>query len=278
MKKIIVPCDFSNEAVNAFRMAVDIAAMSKGEVHLVNVVELPVMHDTMLMPVLSFEESLLAEVREKAEKQFLKLQSKYAGEMKKIKSSVLFGATAVMLLRYIEENGIDLVLMGSKGSSGVREALIGSNAEKIVRRAEVPVVVVKKYLKASDIKNIILPNTLEHDQEAFISKVKALQNFFKAKLHIVYINTPTNFTRDAVTRDRLEKFAKRYMFKDYTLNVYNDVYEENGVINFSASIGAGMVAMGTHGRKGISHVLSGSIAEDVVNHIQFPIWTYTLKS
>jgi nucleotide-binding universal stress UspA family protein len=38
-----------------------------------------------------------------------------------------------------------------------------------------------------------------------------------------------------------------------------------------------MIAMGTHGRKGVAHVLAGSIAEDVVNHVDCPIWTYALK-
>jgi nucleotide-binding universal stress UspA family protein len=52
MKKIIVPCDFSEQAVSAFRVALDIATESKGEVHLIHIIELPVMHDTVLMPVL----------------------------------------------------------------------------------------------------------------------------------------------------------------------------------------------------------------------------------
>jgi nucleotide-binding universal stress UspA family protein len=40
---------------------------------------------------------------------------------------------------------------------------------------------------------------------------------------------------------------------------------------------ADMIVMGTHGRKGVAHLLSGSVAEDVVNHTECPIWTYSLK-
>jgi hypothetical protein len=109
-------------------------------------------------------------------------------------------------------------------------------------------------------------------------KVKALQNFFKAKLHIVYINTPSNFKRDFETTKSLKAFAKRFMLKDFTINVYNDPFEESGVINFTHSINADMIAMGTHGRKGLSHILSGSVTEDIANHVDCPIWTYTIKS
>lgn len=278
MKKILVPCDFSEQAINAFRFAVDIAAQSKGEIHLVHVVELPVLHDTMLMPVLSFEEALFEELRIKAEKQFQKLTAKYASGSNKVKMKVLFGGTARMILDYIEDVKIDLVTMGSKGSSGVREYLVGSNAEKIVRGSTVPVLVVKKYVKISTIKDIVFPNTLHTEtQEDLVMKVKALQNFFKAKIHIVWINTPSNFTRDKITHERLTAFAKRFMFKDYTIHVYNDPYEESGVINFTHDFKADMIALGTHGRKGLAHLMSGSVAEDLVNHVDCPIWTYAIK-
>lgn len=278
MKKILVPCDFSEQAVNAFRFAFDIATQAKGEIHLINVVEVPVLHDSVLMPVMAFEEALFKELREKAEKQFKKIIDKYAAGKVKVESKVIFGPVSRMLFDYIEEKGIDLVVMGTKGASGVREVLIGSNAEKMVRNSPVPVMAIKKYVKGTSIKNIVFPNTLNtENQEDLVLKVKALQNFFKATLHIVWINTPTNFTRDTITLKRLNAFAKRFMLKDFTINVFNDPYEEAGVNNFAQEVGADMIAMGTHGRKGLAHFFSGSVAEDVVNHVECPIWTYAIK-
>ena len=94
---------------------------------------------------------------------------------------------------------------------------------------------------------------------------------------MVWINTPSNFTRDTITHNRLKDFAKRFMLKDFTLNIFNDPYEETGVTNFTHMIGADMIAMGTHSRKGLSHMLNGSVAEDIVNHMDCPIWTSTMK-
>jgi nucleotide-binding universal stress UspA family protein len=54
MKKILVPCDFSKQAINAYRYALDIAVQSKGTVHLLHIIELPVLHDTLIMPFLNF--------------------------------------------------------------------------------------------------------------------------------------------------------------------------------------------------------------------------------
>ncbi|NBW36878.1 MAG: universal stress protein [Cytophagia bacterium] len=279
MKTILVPCDFSKQAVNAFRFALDIARQSGGEVHLTHVIELPVMHDSVLMPVMSFEEVLLKELKDKSQVEFAKLVKKYAEPKDKVKTATQFGAPSRMILSYIEENKIDLVLMGTKGATGVKEFVIGSNAEKVVRNSPVPVIAIKNYPKLNSIKDIVLPNTLHTEiQEDLLMKIKAMQNFFKATLHIVWINTPSNFTRDITTHQRLQDFAKRFLFKNYTIHVFNDLYEEDGIINFAHSIKADMIAMGTHGRKGLAHILSGSVAEDVVNHIDIPIWTYTMRN
>jgi nucleotide-binding universal stress UspA family protein len=279
MKKILVPCDFSKQAINAFRFALDCAREADAEVHLVNVLELPVMHDSVLMPVLSFEETLLKELKAKSEVEFSAIRKKYTEKTDMVLSDTLFGSISPTLLRYADQQAIDIVIMGTKGASGVKEFLIGSNAEKIVRNATVPVIAVKKYVKMSSIKNIVFPNTLNTEsQEDLLMKVKAMQNFFKAALHIVWVNTPNNFTSDKSTVKRLEAFAKRFLFKNYTIHVFNDFYEEDGIINFAKAIDADMIAMGTHGRKGLAHILSGSIAEDVVNHLELPIWTYTLRN
>ena len=277
MKKILVPCDFSNQAIDAFRVALDIAKQSKGEIHLITVIEMPVMQDTVLMPTLSFEETLFTEMKANTDKQFEKLKTEYAKDFTNINMSSLYGVTAFTILNYIEENNIELVVIGSTGASGMQELLIGSNAEKIVRRSRIPVLVIKKYTEASSIKNIVFPSTLERDHEDLVMKVKQLQNFFNAILHIVYVNTPGHFKRDKVTQKQLKDFVKRFMITDYTLNIYNDSYEESGVINFTHSVNADMIAMGTHGRRGLAHILSGSVTEGVVNHVDCPIWTYTIK-
>jgi nucleotide-binding universal stress UspA family protein len=277
MKKILVPCDFSKPAINAFRYALDIATQSKGTVHLLNVVELPIMHDTVLMPVLNFEEQLLKDLKENAETRFKKITDKYNTENTKVIVNTVFGSVSRMIQDYIRKESIDLVVMGSHGATGARELFLGSNAEKMVRNSPVPVLVLKDYFKGP-IKNIVFPNTLEtENQEDLVMKVKALQNFFKAHLHIVWINTPLNFTSDGLTNERLEAFAKRFMLKDYTISVFNNTDEEKGILEFADSIKGDLIAMGTRGRKGIAHLINGSLAEDVVNHNKGMVWTYALQ-
>jgi nucleotide-binding universal stress UspA family protein len=277
MKKILVPFDFSKTAVNAFLFALDVAAQSGGAVHLLHVVELPVLHDTVLMPVLNFEEQLLKELKEKAEKSFATLLGKHQTEGVEIVHDVEFGHVLRTIRDYARKESIDIVIMGSHGASGVREFFIGSNAEKMVRFSQVPVIIIKECYKGP-VKNIVFPNTLDtENQEDLVMKVKALQYFFKAHLHIVWINTPLTFASDTQTYARLNNFAKRFMLKDYTVHVFNHTDEEKGILEFAKTMDADLIAMGTRGRKGISHLVNGSLAEDVVNHSQGLVWTYGLQ-
>lgn len=278
MKNILVPCDFSEPAIHAFRFALDIAARSKGNVRLFHVIELPAIHDPIIMPVVTLEQEFLKELKDKALARLSGMINEYAVPASvNATAAVDFGSPSRMVAEFAQEESIDLIAMGSHGASGVKEFFIGSNAEKVVRRSSIPVLVIKTYV-GTPVRNIVFPNTLETEkQEDLIGKVKQLQSFFSARLHVLYVNTPTHFTADNITYGRLEAFAKKFGFTDYTLNVYNYPYEDSGIIQFADKISADLIAIGTHGRKGIAHFFNGSLAEDIVNHAQCPIWTYGIR-
>lgn len=132
MKKILVPCDFSKPAIQAFKFAIDVAKKSKGSIHLVYVVEVPVISDTVLMPTLTFEADFFKELKEKTAKRFEKLIQKSATDIT-ITHDTLFGSTFTSILEVLEKKSFDLIILGSHGATGLREIIIGSNAEKIVR-------------------------------------------------------------------------------------------------------------------------------------------------
>ncbi|MDH5603419.1 MAG: universal stress protein, partial [Cyclobacteriaceae bacterium] len=178
--------------------------------------------------------------------------------------------------RYITEKDPQMVIMGSKGATGLKGVFIGSVTEKIVRTARCPVIAVKGETHITDIKDIVFGNDLKEGQEDLMERVKQLQHIFNATLHIVRVNTPDKFKPDRESLPLLRDFIAYYNIKNATLNVYSDSYEDQGLIYFAEEIGADMIALGTHGKRGLGHFISGSIAEDVVNHAKRPIWTYII--
>jgi nucleotide-binding universal stress UspA family protein len=274
MKRIIVPCDFSGPAVRAFRFAVDVAAQSGGEVHLLHVIEVPVLQD---LAVLSFEDGLFKELRAQAALEMRTLSVGVPDSVRVI-HAIRFGSMHKLIPIYVSAADADLIIMGTHGASGLREFFVGSNAEKVVRTSAVPVITVKdKYDGA--VKRIVFPCTPENEfQEELAHKVKALQQFFQTRLHIVWINSPLYPERDVAVQERLEAFAERLGFENYTVNIYHDMDAEAGILNFARQVEADMIALGTHGRQGIAHVLHGSMAEDIVNHARSMIWTSVMPA
>eukprot|EP01031_Cornospumella_fuschlensis_P015342 gene15342-18746_t len=61
----------------------------------------------------------------------------------------------------------------------------------------------------------------------------------------------------------LKDFAEASGLKNFTINIYNDANEEDGILNFAEDVKADMIAIGTHARTGFSRILSSNISEDV---------------
>ena len=273
MKKILVPCDFSQSSIEALKFATEIAVKEKAEIRLIHAIELPTLYDSSF--ALAFEQDYIRDQTSATLKKLNKISERWVKGATKTSSEVAFGGTIGVIGRAIDSSKADLLVMGTHGASGIREYTIGSNTEKIVRNSKIPMIAVRKSVK--NIRNIVFPVRPEGDLEEITMYIKSLQLLFNSRIHVLFVNTPGLFHRDSEIKPKLEAIAKRYMLKNYTLNIFNDTGEAEGIINFTSGLKDVMVAMRTRGRRGITHLASGSVAEDVVNHIECPVWTYKIK-
>jgi len=214
---------------------------------------------------------------EKAKKQLTKLVEDQKFEGVRVKQELRIGSPYHGMNTIISERKVDLVVMGTAGHSELEHMIIGSNTEKIVRMSHCPVLTMHARPASKEFKNIVYATSMDKDEEVFSRIVRATQKLYDATIHLVRINTPGNFQRDFVVKKYMQDFAKKLQLKNFTLNVFNDVSEEEGIIYFADSIDADLVAMATHGRTGFAHVLAGSIAEDVVRHSKRPVLTFVTQ-
>ena len=276
MKRILVPTDFSKEAGYALDAAVDLATRTDAQIQLLHVVEgfVPGSFATQGGGPDDFsEEVFMKKLLEKGKIDLAKLVIDHKLENINIITNIQVGNPFHHIARDILDNEADLVIMGSRGTAGYEEVLVGSNTERVVRHSKCPVITVKNPVDFNQVTDIVFAANFIEAEDNVAAELKTLQNLLDAKLHLVKVDTPGNFENSRTIKKRIHSFVQKHGLENYTMEIYNESTEEDGIIYFSEDIDADMIALATHGRTGLKHLLSGSIAEDVVNHAQRPVWT-----
>ncbi len=137
MVRVLVPVDFSSTSTSAIDKAVEMSIPAATELHLLHVLEPPMMvaSDFGAMPLVPVDEKAeaLARLRETAAGIHARSPSL------KPEIHVCEGAPAKEILSFARKQGVNLIVMGTHGLTGIVRLLFGSVAEKVVRRAHCPV-------------------------------------------------------------------------------------------------------------------------------------------
>ncbi|SFE31198.1 universal stress protein [Flavobacterium xueshanense] len=274
MKRILVPTDFSEHAENALKAAAIIAKKNKCEIFLLHLLELPNQMSDAMTGGASIPEVML--FIKKANETLQKIKEQPFLNGLSINATVQFEKAFDGILSFNKKNKIDLIVMGSHGTSGIEEILIGSNTEKVVRLSEVPVLVIKKDVGEIKFKNIVFASDFSTEIKKPFKKLVEFVKIFDANLSLVMICTPNSFKTTVTAEKTMKEFIKNYDIKNYSLHIFNDANIESGISNFSKTIDADLIGLCTHGRTGLAHFFNGSISEDLVNHTTKPVITFKI--
>jgi nucleotide-binding universal stress UspA family protein len=269
MKTILVPTDFSKEADNALEVAAIIARNTDAKIELLHIVE-SIHEDSFSVSGTFIQEDGLDKVfiLKMVEKAMKTMQQKIKAlplEGIKVIPHVKVGSVYKNISNIIAENKVDLIVMGTQGATGIKEMFAGSNTEKVVRLAKCLVLSVKERADKFHLKNVVLATNFSDDAPVFLNRM-------------LYVNTPMSFQSDAELGLTMDKFAKTHDLKNYSFNILNAYMEEEGIMVFADKVNADIVALSTHGKKGLSSLLLGSISQDMVNYSPKPILTYNVNS
>jgi nucleotide-binding universal stress UspA family protein len=275
MKKILVPIDFSEVSGLAADFAVDMAEKSNAKLIFLNSVHYNYFVDFPVGVGVNIH-SLVQEVSDAMKirmEEFVKNLNTTVNIECRISHLHLLEAVKEIQ----KEEKIGLVIMGTQGSSGWSELLIGSNTERIVRWSECPVISVPVKTTFNSIKKILIAIDLKEVQVAFLERIAKLQKLFNAEMQCVWVKTPHNIENDQLVTNEMESLFKKHEIKNASFTIVKTVFPTDGIFIQAQKMGADMIAMATHSRRGITHWLNGSITEDTINHVHIPVWTFKLE-
>jgi len=197
MKKILVPCDFSETSENALKYAIDTANDFAAELVLLHVNQIPVVNSEFGLSAYSITETndaSLKQLKELSEK--IKLT---ATKIPEIEYYTEMGNVTDVIIEYSKNFNIDLTIMGISGhGKKLVKTLFGSTAVSVSKHIESSLIIVPPNVKYKRPVNIAFAcdydKAIEHNTS--LNKVKEISGLFNSELHVLHV-VPENHDLNA---------------------------------------------------------------------------------
>ncbi|MCG8385002.1 MAG: universal stress protein [Cytophagales bacterium] len=286
MKKILVPSDLSDISENALTLAVDIANKMQADIYLVNFVDHPYGK--------SFTASGDADAKYGDEQNLFTIQlirknherlgnmaDRAALDSNEIYYEVFDEDFEEGINIYVEEKGIDLIVMGTTGEETLEEFFTGNHTEQVIQQVNCPVISVKERYHPVGFDHIVLGIDLKQDGKDDFAKafayINALSTGLGAKMDVVHVADPSSKNHD-VLKDQLVDFSQRHGLLNYNVTVTENRDKERGLIAFAHAKGASLLAVLTHVEGGFFRVFSHSTSEEITKESDIPVLTINLHN
>ena len=289
IKTILTPSDFSADAERAIETATTLARSYGATLHLLHVVQPPIQPVGPEMAVAPVE--FWRELHAAAAKRLARTKQKIDAAGVRCELEVVDDIPGFAIAAAAERVHADLVVMGSRGLTGLKHVVLGSVAERTVRYSKCPVLIVKD--KPHAVRTILVPMDFSPAAHAALDFAKSLAQ--KAgHAHLVLVHAyyvPVELEQYLVSHgdgafDRLSKAVTKDLEK-ILLDLQNAGLSaeyvaragtpERIVLEVAGEKKADLIAIGTHGRRGLSHLVLGSVAERVVRMAEVPVLTVQAK-
>lgn len=286
-RKILVATDFSQCAAAALEQAVELARLSHAELTLAHAI--PVTRDTMEEFVANpwYAAANVEEIEERlqhgADERLQGAIEPYKAFNAGIETRTLWGTPFLEIIHQVQEEGHDLVVVGTRGHSPVSRFLTGSTASKLVRKCPCPVWVAKPRA-AGRLRSILAPVDLTAVSQKSLRLAAALAQAANSTLHALHVFADDRDVHlaplamdfdveDAVRRRQVRStaLAQFEQFVDsLSLPVQPTLHIERGeawkrILACGRRLDADLTVMGTVGRGGVSGLLIGNTAEKVLH-------------
>ncbi|MFI5150202.1 MAG: universal stress protein [Bacteroidia bacterium] len=273
MKSILVPTDFSKPASNAMHYALAMAKKEKAEIILAHAFDVNTITPYNTMPMIA-EKIGRMELEAEEKLKLLCAELRTSG----IQCSYLnkLGDPIEIILSAVREVHADLIIMGTRGASGIKELLVGSNTVHIINRSTCPVLAVPARAVYKGIHKISYAVDYKASDLTAFKKLTALARVFHSEITIVHAaggeyNKLTEDTALEVFRKKVQKSTG--YDKINTLLVFG----ETPTIAVEKHIQQAMpdlIALSAHHRGVIASLFSSDMSEKLAHHTQIPLLAF----
>jgi len=286
INRILWPTDLSQGASRAFPHALALADWHDAELHVVNVREgAPDVQKDMAaaFPLSTGDLGNLIDATGAPP------ESVDLGDVALVQDQIEHAAPAEALVRYADEQDVDLVVMGTHGRRGLERLLIGSVAEEVLRRAPCPVLTVRDSDDAPsawNVGSILAPVDFSEASSSAVQHSKELALTYGAQITLLHaveeVMYPSAYGMeiadvpgpDVIERveEGLADMAREEIGYEHVVVESRIGYAPSTILDYVENNDVDLIVIATHGRSGIERLLLGSVTERVVRRASVPVF------
>jgi nucleotide-binding universal stress UspA family protein len=291
--RILLSTDFSRWARRAEDYACALACSWRASLTVLSVAEFP----PGLNPDYPVNQQYLADLLKYASSQLVDLKGRAARRGIAVTTRVATGIPSEEVITVARGEDSDLLVVGTRGKTGLAHVLLGSTAERVIRGAPCPVLTVRTEPADTEdegvlsrpvtLERILVPVDFSDCSIGALEYAVVVAQQAKASLMLLHVLEPVSYgldftlshikTREQVRESwtkRLEELASSH--QDSHVSVEYQLrggLPADSILDSAQTLPCDLIVMGTHGRHGISHAISGSVAEAVLRKARCPVLT-----
>jgi nucleotide-binding universal stress UspA family protein len=250
-----------------------------------------------LNPDYAVNQQYLADLLKNASSQLVDLKGRAERRGIAVTTRVATGIPSEEVITVARAEDPDLIVVGTRGKTGLAHVLLGSTAERVIRGAPCPVLAVRTepadtedesvLSRSVALDRILVPIDFSDCSLDALEYAIVVAQQAKASLMLLHVLEPVSYgldftlnhirageqVRESWTK-RLEELASSHEHSHVPMeSQLRGGIPVDSILDSAQTLSCDLIVMGTHGRRGISHALSGSVAEAVLRKARCPVLT-----
>lgn len=293
IRTILVPTDFSPASLKALAYGCAVAKKFSATLHLLHVNDVQ-FEEPALVPFLAAG----MELDQKMRRRLQLVAAKCAVRVTPARIHVRKGKAFDQICREAKHLSADLIIISTHGYTGLKHVLLGSTAERVVRHATCPVLVVRDFVsgggngarerEAFRLTKILVPVDFSEYSRQALTHAVALAKQFGSKVTLLHSVYPHYYATNSdytvydlpVLMESLREGAEKQMQDLVRQTAFSGVpfesqvtvgFPSETILQVAADAGADLIVSSTHGRTGLKRALIGSTAEQMVRFAKCPV-------
>lgn len=283
VKQIVLATDFSECAGKAQGYAAFLTRTYEAKLHVIHVPESPLWYGSNAATILYLEQAQKEGERRLEDTEQRLIQGGLTG----VEVRQVVGIPSEQIKKAAQDIAADVVVIGMRGRTSLESILLGSTADRVIRDAPCPVLVVPATTMAPSIRHVMAPLDFSSPSLDAVEYAIQVANHFGAKMTLVHVLEPIYYDTEPGLRSMEAKWQKWVHWRAQLEQLAGFISSfglvagtiirggvpSDSILNCATERGCDLIVMGTHGRRGWARLRLGSVAEAVIRQAPCPVLT-----